>query len=310
MSAPRKLPSLPPLLPLLRRGVRGLNHLLPLTGLLVLAIGATLAGYLLGRKHASAPAADRLEVAVLNVQQGEASWVRTPHGHFIVIGCGPDGQGKTVVASLREAGAKSIDLLILPYPYAEAIGGANDLIAAFPIKEAIEAGGPVVNHWQTDARDHLRQRSVPLQVGRDGQRVVVDGITVEILAPVDPLLATTPATANNSLVLRLRWGHTAFLWAGGLERAGETALLGRAPAMQSDWLRVARMGTGEATSPELLRLVQPRFAVVSVGPNSGGYPDGKTLRRVEASGATLYRTDRQAAPLVFASDGTTVTAPP
>src|SRR5205823_261706 len=94
---------------LFRRSFRGADRFAPLIALLVLATTAMLVGYLLGRRRLPTVPAGRLEVAVLNVQQGEASWVRTPNGKFILIGAGPVDQGGRIVASLREAGARRID---------------------------------------------------------------------------------------------------------------------------------------------------------------------------------------------------------
>lgn len=263
---------------------------------------------LAGRRPLPTPT-NRLQVTVLNVGHGEASWVRTAHGRFIVIGAGPPGQGARVAASLREAGAKRIDLLLLPYPYVEAIGGAAELISALPVALAVETGGPVVNEQQAQVRALLQSKKVRTHFVRAGSMFQLDGATVEILAPADPLLVTERASANNSLVVRLKWGATAFLWAGGIEKAGENALLSRAPDLSANWLRVARFAAPESSSPEFLRLVSPEFAVVSVGANDARLPDAGTMDRLKASGAQVLRTDSRPAPLVFYSDGAQVTGP-
>ncbi len=72
----------------------------------------------------------------------------------------------------------------------------------------------------------------------------------------------------------------------------------------------ARFGTGNATSSEFLATVAPDYAVISVGPNTSGYPSQDTITRLQASGATIYRTDAGPLPLSFESDGVRVTAPP
>jgi competence protein ComEC len=152
---------------------------------------------------------------------------------------------------------------------------------------------------------------VPVRIGRAGDHETIDGAVIDTLAPADPLLLADPAAANNSLVVRVSWGETAFLFAGGIERAGEDALIARAgPQLRADWLRVSRFGTREASSPEFLRLVSPEFAVISVGtPNSGDYPHVETLGRLQNTGARLYRTDQGAGDLTFTSDGATVSGP-
>lgn len=248
-----------------------------------------------------------LVVSVVDVGHGEASWIRTPDGRFIVIGAGPPGSGAAVAASLRSAGARRIDLLVLPYPYADCLGAAPELLAQLPAVEAIESGWTRVNRKQEETREALRARGTPVSVGRDGDRRQVGAVGVEVLAPGRELVARTPAAGNNSLVVRVRYGGVAFLWAGGIEGPGEAALLARGPdRLRSDWLRVARFGNAGASSAEFLEAVGARFAVVATGPNKAGLPAPETLERLSATGAQVLRTDQSRRDLVFLSDGDTV----
>lgn len=248
-----------------------------------------------------------LVVAFLNVGHGEAAWVKTPDGRFLVIGTGPAEAAEHLIASLRTAGAKKVDLLVLPYPYHEALGGTQALVNALPIKAALDTGWEQVNQHQKAALDALRRQSIPTQVARVGQAFDLgNGGKLEVLFPTEAPVAQTPAGANNAIVLRLHWGSTAFLWEGGLERAGEQALLSLGQELTADVLRTARFANAGASSPELLREVSPRFVVVSVGENSSGLPDKTTLERLDATGARVLRTDQEKRDLLFFSDGVRV----
>ncbi|MBB6049332.1 ComEC/Rec2 family competence protein [Armatimonas rosea] len=248
-----------------------------------------------------------LIVAYLKVGHGEASWVKTADGRFLVIGAGPVGSGAHIAETLRAAGAKQIDLLVLPYAYSEALGGALELVAQFPIKAALEVGGPLVNQRQRETRAALLQRKIPVQVARAGHAFDLGhGGRLDILFPHEPLVSRTPVAPNNAIVLRLTWGQTHFLWEGGLEEAGEQAFLGLGYELTADVLRVARFGNAGASTPELLREVQPRFVVISADDKDGELPAPATLERLTATGATLLRTDRSPSDLFFFSDGQTV----
>ncbi len=274
---------------------------------------ATLVGFGLGKyREQSAVAAKRLQVTVVNVGHGEAAWIRTPGGKFILIGAGPPEAGEAVIESLQRAGARQIDLLLIPYPYAECIGGLPAILNAFAVAQSVEPGGPIVNQIHEDVRQLLVAKQIPVKLGRAGDIIPLDGAVVKILAPAEPLIEASPASANNSLVARLGWGKTGFLFAGGIERAGEDALIARdGDTLQSNWLRVARFGSREASSAEFLHLVEPDFAVLSVGArNSGEYPHSETLEQLSAAGPRLFRTDESAASeITFFSDGTTVSLP-
>jgi len=288
---------------------------LPLVVLTLIAFSVLLLGFTLGRRRFEKfvkPAPPRgVTVTVCNVGQGEASFVRTPNGRFIVIGGGPPEAGEKVALALRNAGAKRIDVLILPYPYAEALGGAPVLIDAFPVALAIEPGGDTVNQHQDQTRQMLRERSVPVRVVRAGYQATLDSVRLDVLGPADPPLSG-PGTqaADNSLVVAVRYQTERFLWAGGIGKAGENALLSRTPDIAANWLRVARMGTRDASSPEFLRLVSPEIVVVSAGPNQGGYPHKEALSRLTQTGAHVYRTDQSKGNLTFFTDGVTLFGKP
>ena len=272
-----------------------------------------LAGFRLGRRPP--PPSSRMLVTVVDVGHGEAAWIRTLSGKFILIGGGPVGAGDAVVRSLRTAGARQIDLLILPYPYNDSIGGIPEVIRQMPIREVMEPGWPppprdAENEVQRAVQGLLAERDIPLRILQAPQTIRVEEARIEVLAPTVKAVQESPRPANNSHVLRLSFGTTRFLFAGGVERAGEIALLARTPDLSAQWLRVARFGTREATSAEFLRLVRPEVAVISVGKgNSGGYPHRETLERLQAAGVRLYRTDEEARDLTFESDGIQIRMP-
>ena len=245
-----------------------------------------------------------LVVAYLKVGQGEASWIKTPEGQFMVIGAGPPGSGAHVAESLRAAGAQQIDLLVLPYPYSEAIGSATELIKQFPVKSVLDLGWERVNKSQEETLTLLRKQRVLVQLARSGVafNLGTEG-HVKILYPGERLISRTPAAANNSVVLRLTWGKTSFLWEGGLEEPGEQALLSMGHELSADVLRVARFGNAGASSPELLRQVQPRFVVISSDDKEKHLPAPATLERLIATGATILRTDQERGDIFFFSDG-------
>ncbi|MFY7954397.1 MAG: ComEC/Rec2 family competence protein, partial [Armatimonadaceae bacterium] len=238
---------------------------------------------------------------------GEATWIRTPTGKFVVIGTGTPGSESRLIASLQAAGCRSVDLLILPYPYADCLGGATRLVESFPIKAAVDNGWPRVNQRQEETRRLLASKGSPIVPVRDGDVRWLDSVSVRFLAPANDLVRRSPAAGNNSLVVQLRYGETEFLWAGGIEQDGEAALLARGPfRLRSDWLHAARHGNAGSSSAEFLEAVGASIVVLAVGKDLPGTPDPGVLDRIRATGATLVRTDSVRDPQLFLSDGTSV----
>jgi competence protein ComEC len=159
------------------------------------------------------------------------------------------------------------------------------------------------------AHRFLKEASVPLFAAEAGQAFELGEGRLEVLHPSLPRIDRAPEAGNNSVVLRLRWGQCSFLWAGGMEKAGEEALLARADDVKADWLRVARFGTGHASSPEWLRAVAPEYAVISSAADQDRFPHPETVGRLVAAGVTLFRTDRSDEPLFFFCDGNAITTP-
>lgn len=275
--------------------------------LVVLGMAAIWFGMRFRRPDLSPFPRNLLAVTVVPVGNGEATWIRTPTGRFIVIGTGTPGAESRLIASLQAAGCQSIDLLILPYPYADCLGGATRLADTFPIRAAIDNGWPRVNQRQEDTRRVLASKGSPVVPVRDGDIRWLDAVAVRILAPGTDLVRRSPAAGNNSLVIQLRYGQTSFLWAGGIEQAGEAALLARGPnRLRSQWLHAARHGNPGSSTPEFLEAVGANFVVLGVGKNLPGTPDPGVVDRIRATGASLLRTDSVKEPQLFLSDGQVV----
>lgn len=112
---------------------------------------------------------------------------------------------------------------------------------------------------------------------------------------------------NSSIVLKLQFGNTSFLFTGDVERSLEermTEVYG--DFLNSSVLKVAHHGGNTGTGRRFLGYARPDFAVISVGVwNTFGHPSPLLLSRLRGSGAVVARTDREGA-VVLESDGRSV----
>jgi competence protein ComEC len=145
----------------------------------------------------------------------------------------------------------------------------------------------------------LRSRA-PRRVLAAGQRVWLGNALITVLGP-----GPDPAqTANDqSLVLRLDWRGVSLLLAGDLGARGEALLLERAGPVGALALKVAHHGSRFSSTAPFLERVRPRLAVISVGArNPFRHPSAEALARLDATGARVYRTDRDGA-VILETDG-------
>ena len=137
----------------------------------------------------------------------------------------------------------------------------------------------------------LAEQGVTLTVPSPGDQFSLGSAAVEFLGPLENYTEVN----NTSLVLRIDYGQTSFLFTGDMEKMAEQDLLEAGARLDATVLKVGHHGGDTSSSAEFLQAVGPEYAVISVGAgNSYGHPDkDAVLSRLAAVGATVYRTDKQ-----------------
>jgi competence protein ComEC len=108
-----------------------------------------------------------------------------------------------------------------------------------------------------------------------------------------------------SIVLRVDYGFTSFLFTGDAEEMSEYMMLTDQVPLAASVLKVGHHGSRYSSSPEFIEAVAPSWAVISCGEgNPYGHPHDETLRAL--AGVKMLRTD-QLGTIVFHSDGQTLT---
>jgi competence protein ComEC len=238
----------------------------------------------------------RLRVTFFNVGQGDAIFLRSPRGHQILVDGGPspsallEGLGRTMPYWDR-----SLDLVVLSHADEDHLTGLIPVVERYHVARAMAPTLPGESKLAEEWQDLLRRRQVPLVVGqRDVRLELEDGVLLEVLHPGPEPLRGAASDNNNSLVLRVAFGRASFLLSGDLEQAGERDLLQTQLPFKSWALKVSHHGAAGGTSGPFLAAAAPELAIISVGEdNHFGHPAPEVLSRLEASGATVLRTDQR-----------------
>lgn len=254
-----------------------------------------------------------MEVHFLDVHQGDACLIKTPHGHafFIDTGGTRDGAydvGKQIdVPYLRRNGIRSLDAIFLSHAHEDHAAGAGGILRELPVYHvytASEGRNVYAKSMGMSIADPLLDTLTPLCTG---ERFAIDGVMVDVLFA--PAAAQMNGSGNEACdVLRVSYGDVSILFTGDMEEPEEHDLLAHGIDPASTVLKVGHHGAATSTSGAFLRAVAPKLAVISVGAdNTYGHPAPAVLARLEAQGASVLRTDEQGA-VILTTDGKGVQA--
>ena len=250
-----------------------------------LAVAAVVSGTALA-VLARPPGAPRdLTISFLDVGQGDATLIQ--HGRVaVLVDTGPrDGP---VLARLREAGVRRLDLLVLTHDASDHDGAAGEVLDALPVGLVLdgeEATTQATVHSLAATRRIRRIASDAGQVLRAGP------LELRVLWPRRLPAAPAGAEPNDrATVLHVRDGSFDLLLTADAE-SNVLAGLGL-PVVEA--LKVSHHGSDDPGLPAILSRLRPRAAVIEVGAhNSYGHPTPSTLAALRGARVPIVRrTDR------------------
>jgi competence protein ComEC len=267
--------------------------------------------------QAAAPAP--LSVYFFDVGQGDAALIVSPTGKTVLVDAGPPEAQATLVPRVRQLVTGPLDLALLTHPHLDHLGGMARVLQTVGARRFMDSGfdhpgdayrrmldvvGQEAGQVMTPAPNAATPEA-PLTIGLGA------GASLSIFwprVPQEDFLRNTRSDANsNSIVARLTYGDTAFLFMGDAEPETEARLLSKAQDYSATVLKVAHHGGRYSSTAPFLAAVRPQVAVISCGTgNDYGHPTPEALGRLADVGARVFRTDQEGEVLAV-SDGTQVT---
>lgn len=248
------------------------------------------------------PEESSFAVHFIDVGQADCALVACD-GAYMLIDGGNAEDSDLVFSYLKANGIGHLDYMVATHAHEDHIGGLSGAAYAATVGTALS---PVT---QGDTKvfknlvKSLEKQNVSLTVPAPGDTFVLGSAQVEVLGP----LKDYEDANDTSIVLRVRYGSTDFLFTGDMEAAAEADLVEAGIRLSSTVLKVGHHGSSSSTSYRFLREVLPDYAVISVGAdNKYGHPTEEVLSRLEDAEAKIYRTDLHGT-IIAESDGSTVT---
>jgi competence protein ComEC len=245
----------------------------------------------------------RLRLTMLDVGQGDAILIDTPHGAHLLVDCGPaspefDAGKRTILPFLARERIDTLDWLVVTHEHRDHVGGLHSLLAAAPVRTI---GAPA--HYATALSGEIGREVRSLEAGD-----VIDldqAIRCYVLSP-SPAAGPVHQTGGNdgSVVLRVQYGSTRLLLVGDAGFAAEDAMVERfGTFLRTDCLKVGHHGSLTSTGDRFLSLVAPSVSLISAGRNNRfRHPATATVAKLRVRGGLVRRTDLSGAT-VIESDG-------
>jgi len=251
----------------------------------------------------------KLEVDVLDVGQGDAILIKTPYEQNILIDGGPDN---TVLAQLGKNLAffdKNIDLMILTHPHSDHVTGLVEVLRRYKVKKVMMTGVLHTAPYYLAFLDEIKKQNIPVEIVKSPEDIVLSAdLDLKILYPLTDLSNQKFDNLNNtSIVSKLIYKNTSFLFTGDAQSEVEDQLLKNKTDLTANVLKVGHHGSKYSTTSEFLEAVKPQYAVISAGKdNDFGHPHMQTLDRLEQDKIGIWRTDLLGTISVI-SDGQQIT---
>lgn len=240
-----------------------------------------------------------LTVHFLDVGQADAA-ILLCDGQAMMIDGGNAADSQLVYAYLTQTlGLSYLDVVIATHPHEDHIGGLSAALNACSVGKLYSP----VTSWTTKVfssmQKYAQQQGLSLTIPQKGEQFSLGEAVITFLSDGQGFSDTN----DMSLVLRVDYGETSFLFTGDAEWDAEHALLSDGVNLSCTVLKVGHHGSETSTCYAFLREIMPQYAVISVGKgNSYGHPAESTLSRLRDAGANILRTD-ESGTIICYSDG-------
>jgi competence protein ComEC len=247
-----------------------------------------------------------LKVAFLDVGQGDAIYIETPHGNQVLI---DGGKGRVV---LRELGHvmpffdRSIDVVIASHPDLDHIEGLPEVFERYAVSKYFEAGVEEDSPHNKALHQAVQNEGLVINEVEGGMDLLLDeDVILHFFFPDRDARNLESNTA--SVVAKLTYKDTSFLFTGDSPAGIETYLAtSYGDELQSGVLKLSHHGSRTSSTDIFLGYVNPKYAVISAGcENPYGHPHDEVLKKLDTFEIAPVRTCEKGT-IIFESDGVEV----
>jgi len=250
---------------------------------------------------APTPSGNGLTVHFIDVGQADCALLECD-GEFMIVDGGNVDDGQLVVSYLNQMGVETLSAVVCSHAHEDHVGGLPAVLSKY---QAESVYSPVTEYSSKVFSDFVKKteaQNLTLTVPQPGDQFTLGSAAVTVLGPVQEYEDPN----DTSIILKVSYGETDFLFTGDMETAAEADMLdhwGESFDWQVDVLKVGHHGSETSTGYRFLYETEPVYGVISVGTgNSYSHPHEGPMSRMEDAGLVLLRTD-QLGHIIARTDG-------
>lgn len=248
------------------------------------------------------PENSNFEVHFIDVGQADSALIECD-GETMMIDGGNVADSNLVAAYLKKEDVTELNYVVCSHAHEDHVGGLSGALSVTKADNIYAPKTETNTKAYKNFKKKAEEQNVEIKHPNIGDEIQLGSSTVEFLGPVDENGKDLNST---SIVLKITYGNTSFLFTGDAESDEEEEILNSGADLKSTVLKVGHHGSRTSTSYPFLREVMPQYAVISVEKgNSYGHPNEETLSKLSDAGVEVYRTD-ESGDIVMTSDGNNI----
>ena len=251
-----------------------------------------------GRKNTVNVPMDGLYVHYIDVGQGDSELVCC-NGEYMLIDAGEPDASDAVLEYLDALGIDRLDYLVCTHGHSDHCGGLDAVVESLGVETVFTSPYADDSPSYEIFTDAVYDAGLELTVPVLGESYRLGEASFSFIGPLEDY----DNLNDDSLVMRLEYGDTSFLFTGDMTSKAEKDLINDGADLRCDVLKVGHHGSSGSSCYQFLYEAQPGIGVISCEKgNSYGHPHEETLSRLNDADVTVYRTDLEGSIVIF-SDG-------
>ena len=246
-----------------------------------------------------------LTVDFIDVGQGDSELIRQG-GQTMLIDSGPHESESKFMSFINSQGISEINYLVLTHPHEDHIGNATEILQKYKVDNLLMTSATTnTSTFEKLITTASSKKANGLKITNPklGSTFSLSGAKCDVFGPVNPDMKDLNTC---SIVLKITYGNTKFLFTGDSQTSNEAGMIGKGFDLSADVLKVGHHGSHTSSSQAFLSAVHPKYSIIEVGKgNSYGHPTQAVLDRLLKIGSQIFRTDEQGT-IVCTSDGNTI----